>query len=166
MIRALIFLALTSVAMAVQEPRFVAEEALAAWHAADAKRLDAIAHPEFKKRCRDGRLTNFYVEDKESKKQKLISGSDSDVIALFCEALRAIIPRDDRIEYFDRYVETVRKGDLAIVVFDSGWKRKSDPSVTRSSKAEIVLQKSGDDWLFLWSIAAQVHIDLGWDPRD
>jgi hypothetical protein len=165
MIRAFCFLLIASVAFA-QAPRSVAEEALAAWRAGDAKRLDAVAHPEFKKRCRDARIVLFDVDRKEEKKKVLESGSDTEVVTLFCEALRAIIPRDDRVEYFDRHLETIRKQDVAVVTFDSGWKQKSDPSVSRSSRVEVVLKKVGDDWRFLWSPAAQLHIDLMWDPRE
>ncbi|MEO5958153.1 MAG: hypothetical protein ABIR80_03480 [Opitutaceae bacterium] len=139
---------------------------MAAWRACDAKRLDAVAHPELKKRCRDARIVQFYVEDKEEKKRALKSGSDADALALLCEALRAIVPRDDRVEHFDRFIGTVKKSDLAIVVFESGWRAKSNPTSGQSSKIEVVLKKVGDDWRFLWSPAAQLHIDLTWDPKE
>ena len=167
MIRAaFVLLLIVSPAIAAQEPRGVAEEALAAWRAGNAKRLDAVAHPELKKRCRDARIVQFYVEGKEEKKKALESGSDDDAVALLCEALRAIVPHDDRVEYFDRFVETVRRGDLAIVVFESGWRSKSNLSSAQSSKIEVVLKKVGEDWRFLWSPAAQLHIDLTWDPKE
>jgi hypothetical protein len=167
MIRAaIIFILAASFAVAAQEPRAVAEEALAAWRVGDATRLNAVAHPELKKRCRDARIVLFYVEDKEEKKKALESGSDADAVGLLCEALRAIVPRDSRVEYFDRFIETTQRGDLAIVVFESGWKSKSNPSSTHSSNSEVVLKKVGDDWRFLWSPAAQVHIDLTWDPKE
>lgn len=167
MIRSVTILFLTtSVILAAQEPRAVAEEALAAWRAGDAKRLDTVAHPELKKRIRDARLVAFYVEGKDEKKKLLESGSDADVVALFCEALRAIVPRDARVEYFDRFTETVRRGNLQIVVFESGWRAKSNPSTEHSSKIEVVLKKVGADWLFLWSPAAQLHVDLSWNPKE
>jgi len=155
----------SSVALAAQEPRSVAEAALAAWDTHDARGLSAVAHPELVRRIRDGRLIQFYVANRPSKASVASSGSDADVVALFCEALQAIVPpRDSQLEYFDRYVETNYKGDLAIVVFDSGWKRRSDGITGHESRKEIVLKKSGGDWKFLWSPAALIHVDLDWDP--
>lgn len=166
MIRALLLLVIASVSVAAQEPRAVAEEALAAWRAGDAKRLDAIAHPEFKKRCREARVMYSYLEEKPEKKKVLASASDAEIMALFCEALRAIVPQDDRVEHFDRFVQAVPKGELMIVTFESGWRLKRDPSQMRSTRQEIVLKKAGNDWRFLWSPAALIHVDLTWDPRE
>ncbi len=167
MIRILVIFVLTlSTALAAQEPRAVAEEALAAWRETDAKRLDAIAHPELKKRSRDARIVQFYVEGKEEKKKLLASGSDSEVTALLCEALHAIVPGKDKVEHTDRYVEVVRKGDLAIVIFDSVSRPIGSRSAGIPMKTEVILKKVGEDWRFLWSPAVQLHIDLNWDPKE
>jgi len=162
----ILFILSACVAFAAQEPRAVAEEAMTAWRSGDAKRLNAVAHPELKKRCREARIVQFHLEDKVEKKKMLESGSDDDALALLCEALGAIVPRDVRVEYFDRFIETVRRGDLAIVTFESGWRAKNNSAHGRSSKIEVVLKRVGDDWRFLWSPAAQLHIDLTWDPRE
>ena len=138
---------------------------MAAWRVGDAKRLGAIAHPELMRRCRTARIVEFYVEGKDDKKKALAAGSDANALALFCEALRAIVPRDERFDHFDRFVEVRRKNDLVIVVFESGVKRKSDQKIIQSSSTEVVLKQVGNEWRFLWSIAAQIHIDLDWDPR-
>jgi hypothetical protein len=163
---AVVFLLITGFVIAAQEPRAVAEEALGAWRAGDAKRLEVLAHPELKKRFRDARIVRFYVEGKVAKTKILESGSDADVVALFCEALRSIVPRDARVEYFDRFLEARQHGDLAIVSFDSGWHSKSEPSTVQASKIEVILKKVDDEWRFLWSPAAQLHIDLTWDPKE
>jgi hypothetical protein len=160
-----IFLLTLSMAFAAQEPRAVAEEALGAWRATDAKRLDAIAHPELKKRCRAARIVQFYVEGKEKEKKRLASGSDAEVIALLCAALQAIVPGKDKVEHTDRYLEIVRKGDLAIVVFDSLSKPTGSRSAGIPMKTEVVLKRVGDDWRFLWSPAVRLHVDLDWDPK-
>lgn len=161
----IIFLLTMSMALSAQEPRAVAEEALAAWRATDAKRLDAVAHPELKKRCRTARIVQFYIEGKDEKKKILASGSDAEVIALLCEALHAIVPGKDKVEHTDRYLEIVRKGDLAIVVFDSVSKPTGNRSAGIPMKTEIVLKKVGEDWRFLWSPSVQLHVDLKWDPK-
>jgi hypothetical protein len=168
MIRTAIFFCLvTCAAVAAQAPRAVAEAAIAAWTARDAKSLDALAHPELKKRCREARIIEFYLGKKPEKKQVLVSGSDAEVIELLCEALRAIVPpRDTHLEYFDRYLDTANMGDLAIVRFDSGWKRKTDGVIGIEDKMEIILKKSGGEWKFLWSPSTQLHIDLSWDPTE
>ncbi len=165
MIRTLALFLFVSAALIAQEPRTIAEEALAAWRAGDAKRLDAIAHPELKKRLREARIVLFYVEDKPAKKKTVESGSDSEVVAIFCEAHRAIVPRDARVEYFDRFAEARKSGDLAIVFFNSGWRSKENPSSVQSSQIEVILKKADGEWRFLWSPAAQLHVDLTWDPR-
>jgi len=102
----------------------------------------------------------------EDKRGVLVSGSDADVTALFCEALQDIVPDHfNGLDHFDKFVETKYKGDLAIVVFDSGWKGKNgdfEGNVFRND--EIVLKKSGDEWRFLWSPAVLIHVDLSWNP--
>jgi hypothetical protein len=92
---AIVFLPTATVTVAAQEPPAVAAEALAAWRAGDAKRLNAVAHPEFMKRCRDARIVLFYVEAKPEKKKALAAGSDADALALLCEALQAIVSRKE-----------------------------------------------------------------------
>jgi hypothetical protein len=160
------FLLASSIAIAAQEPRTVAERALVAWSAHDARSLSTLAHPELIRRIRDARLINFYVAGKPDKKGILVSGSDAEVLALFCEALQAIVPpRDARVEYFDHYIETKAEGDRATVIFDSGWKRRSDGAVGDEFKQEVILKKSGDEWKFLWSPAVSIHVDLTWDPK-
>jgi hypothetical protein len=159
------FLVSASTVFAAQEPRSIAEDAMAAWRAGDAKHLGAIAHPELMRRCRTARIVEFYVDGKDDKKKALAAGSDADALALLCEALRSIVPRDERFEHIDRFVEVRRKNDLAIVVFESGVRRKSDQKIIQSSSNEVVLKQVGDEWRFLWSITAQLHIDLDWDPR-
>jgi len=160
------FLSVSSV-IAAQEPRAVAEAALVAWSLRDAKSLNAVAHSELKKRCHEARIVQFYVADKEEQRKVLVSGSDFEVVALRCEALRVIIPnRDNRLAFFDRYVDTVHKNDRRVVVFESGWKRKSDGVVGPVAKTEVVLMKSGVERRFLWSPAVRLHVDLDWDPTE
>jgi hypothetical protein len=164
MIRILVFIVMITTAVTATEPREVAEEAIAAWAARDAKRLDAVAHPELKKRCRTARLTQFYIESKAEKKKIIESGSDADAFGVFCEALKEISPRDDRLEYSAYYIESSMRDGLAIFIFDLGWKAKDGSTRDSSSKTEIVLKKNGDDWRFLWSRAIQIHVDLMWNP--
>jgi hypothetical protein len=160
------FLWLTAPVIAVQNPRTVAESALEAWHAHDSKRLLAVAHPELLKRLRDSTLVRFYVTRHEDKRSVVVSGSDAEVAALFCEALQVIVPAQfNGLDHLDRYVETRYKGDLAIVIFDSGWRGKSgDFEGIVSRNVRIVLKKSGDEWKFLWSPAVSIHVDLDWKP--
>lgn len=165
MIRVCFFLLLSlAVAHAADDPRRVAEEALAAWHAADGKRLDAVAHPELKRRCRDARILRFYAEGKEDQQRILTSGSDTEVIALLCDALRAIVPGPEKVEHTDQFLSTARKGDLMIVTFESISKPAGSRSSGTSMKTHVVLKRNGDEWRFLWSPAVQLHVDLTWDP--
>lgn len=168
MLRTLLFLAITSIAVAAQEPRAVAEEVLVAWRTADAERIDAVAHPELKKRIRHSRLLEFYLEDKAQglERRARVEKSEKDALRVFCEALRTIRPQDDRFDHRDRFIETQRKGDLAIVVFESRFGgRQSDPATWTSIQTEIVLKQLGEEWRFLWSASVSIHVDLEWDPR-
>ena len=61
----------STAAMTAQEPRTIAEAALAAWNDADATQLNAVAHPEFRARCRDARIIHAYVENSPEKKKSL-----------------------------------------------------------------------------------------------
>jgi len=163
---AIVFVLTTSTVVAALEPRGVAEEALAAWHAGDAQRLEAVAHPELMKRCRDARILRFDVEGKKEKEKILVSGSEAEVMSLLCEALRAIVPGKERVEHTDRYLETDWKEGLAIVVFDSVSKPAGSSSAGVPMRTEVVLKKVGEDWRFLWSPAVQLHVDLTWNPKE
>jgi len=164
---ACVFVLFVCVSVAAQEPRLVAEAALAAWAAEDAKTLDEVAHPEFKKHCRLSPVVASYVSDKAEKKTVLVSGSDSEVIALFCEMVRAYRqPPPSHLELFYRYIDTTFRDDLAIVVFESGLRRKSDGGFNHSSKLEVLLKQSDDGWKFLWCPSAKTWIDQLWDPRE
>jgi hypothetical protein len=163
----LLMMLCTGTALAADGPRTVAEAALSAWASADGRKLETIVHPELMKRFREARIINFYVGNNENKKKTVASGSDAEVIAVLCEAIRAIIPpRSNQLEYFDRYVDTKLKNDLAIVSFESGYKRKSDGQIGLINKNEVVLKKDGANWKFLWSISIQIHVDLEWNPTD
>ncbi len=159
----LVFLAAASSALASGEPRTVAEAALAAFSARDAKALAAVAHPELKRRLRQARILQFYAAKLAARREVLASGSDEDVIALFCEAVRAMAPTPQ--PSVERYIKTIFGNGLAIVVFEKGWKRQSDGTVFQTMEDDVVLRKEGEDWRFLWSPALQLHVDLNWDPR-
>jgi TonB family protein len=164
-IAALFFFSASAV-VAGQDPRLVAEAAISAWSSPDGKSLLALVHPELIARLRNARLIQDYVADKVDKKRMLISGSDADVIALFCETLRVWeLARDAKYEGFHRYVGTKIKGDLAIVMFDFFLNRKSDGSFWKDDRMEFVLKRSGDDWRYLWSTDFPPVIDFRWDPR-
>jgi hypothetical protein len=162
---AFLFLALNARA-ACDEPRAVAEAALTAWQKNDAVALDGLMHPELKKRLRTSNLLQFYFEMKKEDASQLKSATDAKVVELFCDALRVIVPpRDSRFEYIENYVATETHGKYAVVVFHSGMKSKTNPSPAPLSRMEVILKKSGDHWLFLWSPAVSIHVDLAWDPK-
>src|SRR5579871_5866373 len=71
-----IFLFIVSAAYAANEPRIVAESAVAAWEARDGVALSAISHPEFKARCRKASVFESPVLDDTLKRQTLAGGSD------------------------------------------------------------------------------------------
>ena len=154
-----------SVPVAAQEPRTVAEAALSAWTSHDAQRFLPLAHPELLQRLRHARLLQFYIAGKKDKQAVVASGSDADVVSLFCEALQSIVPpQDSRLEYFDQYLDTKIRGDSAVVEFDSGWRRKSDGTIGLEVKKQVVLRKFDGEWRFLWSPAVGIHVDLEWNP--
>lgn len=163
----LVVLALGKAFAADRDPRALAESIIDSWSLSDRNVLVAVAHPELLERLRTARISDFYVSDKPEKKKVLESGEDTEVIAIFCEALRAIVPeKDTRVEYFNRFLGSLPQGELLIVRFESGWKRKIDGTIGVSRSQDIVLKKSRGEWRFLWSAAVQVHVDLSWDPRE
>lgn len=157
-------LAVTVVSAAAEEPRVIAEAALLAMRDSDAVVLNRIAHPELKKRLRGSRLLTFYRGQKNDD-TSLDHVSDDKVVQLFCEAHKEIAPRDSRVEYFDDYVSTKEQGNYAVVSFDSGWRSKTSAQ-TQRTRSDVVLKKSGEKWLFLWSPAMNIHVDLEWDARN
>jgi hypothetical protein len=155
------------VGAAPEEPRAVAQSAIKAFQDGDAPTLGKVAHPELKRRLRTARLLKFYLEMKKIDTGFLSTAPESKVVELFCEAHRAIVPpRDSRLDYFDYYMSTVVHGDFAIVTFDSGWKTRAEHPVENHLQNEVILEKDGGDWKFLWSPGVSLHVDLEWDPRD
>lgn len=163
--RAFLFIAITSFALA-SEPKEVAEAAMRAWVSHDAKSLYQLSHPELISRMRSARAVLFYLKSHPEKGAIPRSGSDSEVVSLMCEALAAIVPpRDDRFVYEDRYVDTKEVGHLAIVTFESSATSVDRSSKARSSPTRFVLKQKDGKWLFMWSPAVSLHVDLAWDPR-
>ena len=148
---------------ATDEPRLIAEAVLQAWRDSDAAALNRLSHPDLKKKLRTSRLLVFHL-DQKNESSDVSALSDDKVVQLFCEAHKAVAPRDGRVEYFDEYLSTENRGGFAVVVFDSGWRSKTSAQ-TQRMRNEIVLKRAGDRWLFLWSSAMSVHVDLEWDAR-
>lgn len=158
-------LALASPAFA-GEPREVAESAMRAWVSHDAKLLHSLSHPELIARMRQARVIQFYLERHPEKISVPKSGSDADVVALLCEALAAVVPpRDGRFIYEDRYLDTQEAGDLAVVTFESSVTSAGDAKKAWISPTAFALRKKEGQWLFLWSPAVRIHVDMDWDPR-
>lgn len=164
-LRMLLALVLASSALAT-EPKEVAEAAMRAWVSHDAKALFPLSHPELISRMRSARAIQFYLASHPEKSAIPKAGSDFEVVALMCDALAAIVPpRDGQFVYEDRYVGTKEVGDLAVVTFESSVTSASSSSKARSSPTTFVLKQKDGAWLFLWSSAVSVHVDLTWDPR-
>ncbi len=137
-----------------------------AWVSHDAKALLPLSHPELISRMRSARIIQSYLEDHPAKRTVLKSGSDKEVVTLMCEALETIVPpRDGRFVYEDRYVGTTEVGDLALVTFESSVKSAGSSSRPLVNQDTFVLKRKDGQWLFLWSIAVSIHVDLDWDPR-
>jgi hypothetical protein len=145
------------------DPRKVAEAALTAWRDSEPAVLSRLAHQELKQKLRTARLLTFHLE-RQAFSPDVRALPENRVVELFCDAHRTIVPRDSRVEYFDTYIATEVRGEYAMVVFDSGWRFKNSGQ-SHQMRNEIVLKKSGDEWLFLWSPAVNLHVDLDWDPR-
>lgn len=115
---------------------------------------------------RSARIIQFYLESRPEKSAIPKSGSGAEVVSLMCEALAAIVPpRDGRFVYEDRYVGTKEVGDLAVVTFESSVTSAGSSSKAQGSPTEFVLKQKDGKWLFLWSPAVSIHVDLDWDPR-
>ena len=137
-----------------------------AWETHDAKTLYPLSHPELILRMRSARIIQFYLESHPEKMAIPKSGSDAEVVSLMCEALAAIVPpRDGRFVYEDRYVGTKEIGDLAVVTFESSVTSAGSSSKARGFPTGFVLKQKDGKWLFLWSTAVSIHVDLDWDPR-
>lgn len=149
-------------ALAQDEPRLVAETALSALAARDGEALAAVAHPELLQRCRRARILDFEVKRNLLNRETLASSSDSEVMVLFCGAIKTMAPNPQHS--VDRYIRTYFNDDLAVVVFENGWVRKSDGTIFHTMQKDVVLKKAGDVWRFLWSVEIQLHTDLSWDP--
>lgn len=148
------------------EPRTVAEAAMKAWVAHDAKALAPVCDPELVQKMRRARAVEFYLERYPEKAGIAKEGSDAEVVALLCDALASVVPpRDGRFVYEDRYLDTQVTGDLAVVRFESTVASAGKASNPLRSTTEIVLKKRDGRWLFLWSPAVRIHVDLAWDPR-
>lgn len=148
------------------EPKEVAEAAMRAWVAHDAKALYPLSHPELISRMRSARVIEFYLEHHPEKSAIPKSGSGAEVVSLMCEALASIVPpRDGRFIYEDRFVDSKEVGDLAVVTFESSVASTGSSSKARSSSTTFVLKQKDGKWLFLWSPAVSLHVDLAWDPR-
>lgn len=145
------------------EPKTVAERGVRAIADNDATVLAAVAHPELIRRMRSARLVTFYLGER-NQSTDLTKASDTDIVRLFCEAHKAMAPRDPQLEYFCDYVGTDVRGDYAIVTLASGWRSKKS-TLPPPSNDEVVLKKSADGWRFLWSPVINVHVDLEWDAR-
>jgi len=163
-LRSLVLISVIASPAIATEPRQVAEAAATAWSEKDAPRLQAVAHPELIRRARAARICESYFREQPEKLTRLRTGSAADVIALLCEAMRAIVPDNKPLIRVRDYEKTELRGDLAVVTFQTGWKRPTGGSKPFLTAERIVLQKSGDDWKFLWSDSANLHIDLDWNP--
>jgi len=136
--------------------------ALRAFREGDADSLIRLAHPELKTRLRTATLLTFFLN--QNRKNVDVSHlSDDEVVRLFCEAHRAIVPHNGGV-YFDDYVGKMISGQYAILAFNSGW-LSTPSSQAYGSKTEVVLKNNGGAWLFLWSAGVSIHVDLNWDPR-
>ena len=145
------------------EPRAIAERAVGAIAKNDAALLERVAHPELIRRMRSARLVTFYLGER-NQSTDLTKSSDTDVVRLFCEAHKAMAPRDPQLEYLCDYLGTDVRGDYAIVTLASGWRSKSS-TLPPPSNEEVILKKSAGEWRFLWSPIVNVHVDLEWDAR-
>jgi hypothetical protein len=163
--RIFLILAVASPALA-GKPREAAEAAMRAWVSQDAKTLYPLSHPELVLRMRSARIIKFYLESHPEKSAIPKSGSDAEVVSLMCEALSAVVPpRDGRFVYEDRFVGTKEVGDLAVVTFESSVTSAGSSTKSRGTSTEFVLKQKDGKWLFLWSPAVRIHVDLDWDPR-
>jgi hypothetical protein len=158
----LLFAFVASVAFATDEPRTIAESALAAWTARDGKALDAVSHPEFKAKCRHARVFESPVTEYDLRRKVVASGSDQELLVMFCSAISKLAPHPQASVY--TYVKTETKGNIATVEFNEGWKRQNDGTVYATFKKIVVLEKDGDNWRYLWSPEASIYVDLNWDP--
>jgi hypothetical protein len=168
-----------------QYPEMTASAALAAWARADGAALEALAHPELKRRCRDARIIREYLARYHPPQSKLLalaerkppadepdplpileySAPDAATFKLLGQALAKLAPRNRKLAYYDRWTDTFVAGDLAILTYVSGWRDPVDPIDRGSWPTEVILKKSGGAWRFLWSNAVQDHVDPRWDPR-
>ena len=149
-------------ALAQDDPHTVAETALSALAARDGRALAAVAHPELVQRCRKARILEFEATRNLLSRETIASATDPEVMVLFCAAVKTMAPNPQ--SSVDRYVRTYFKGDLAVVVFENGWVRKSDGTIFHTMQKDVVLKKAGGEWRFLWSVEIQLHTDLSWDP--
>jgi hypothetical protein len=159
---AIILFVFASTALALDGPREVAESALAAWKARDGAALTAVASTEFLARCRHARVFDSPVTDIGVKNRVLASGSDQEVVTLMCEAVGKLSPHPQNSIY--TYLKTIPKGDLLIVEFSDGWVSQTTGKVYGTFPTRVVLKKEGNRWRYLWSPAASIYVDLGWDP--
>jgi hypothetical protein len=154
-----------SLGAAEDTPRIVAENALRAWENRDAASLLGLAHPELKSHVHDARITKQFLKEK-GRSVQLDQVNDETAFALLCEALTALLPaRDPQREYFDLYVSEHHLGNRAFVIFDSGWRNRSDAAQSYHMRSTVVLEQKNGEWLFLWSPAVNLNVDLTWDPR-
>ena len=164
-VRSFLFLAIAHSSFA-DTPKEVAEDAMRAWVSHDAPVLVSLSHPELILRMRTARIIQFYLEYHPDKRMIPESGSDSQVVKLLCEALEEIVPpRNGDFIYKDRYIDTKEMGDLAIVTFERIVTSAVDSNRELISHPVFVLKRKDSKWLFLWSSAVNIHVDLEWDPR-
>ncbi len=159
-----LFVVLNVAAAFAADPKSVAESALTAWSEGRSVDLLAVAHPELIQKIRSSRLLEFHVAQKPQAKGIPTNGSDSEVVALFCEALSLVAPRDKRFVYIDDYETTEVIGDKAHVVFMSSIVDSSGTIIQEPYRKKVLLLKSGEKWKLLWLPSAQIHIDLLWEP--
>jgi hypothetical protein len=163
----LLFVALFALytgALFAASPKEVADAALEAWDAQDAARLYPLSHPEFISRMKNSRLLHFYAEQNPGKRDSIRVGNAQQTVELFCEALALVVPKS-LFRKSREYLKVNQSGDTASVFYTQVTTHPDGRPATSPSEIRVVLKKYEEEWRLLWLPAAQIHIDLTWEPE-
>jgi ketosteroid isomerase-like protein len=145
-------------------PKEVADAALEAWDTQDAARLYPLSHPELISRMKKSRLLHFYAEQNLAKQDSIRVGSAQQTVELFCEALALVVPKS-QFRKSREYLRVYESGDTASVFYIQVTTYPDGKPATSPSEIRVVLKKNEEEWRILWLPAAQIHIDLTWEPE-
>jgi hypothetical protein len=152
-------------ALFAASPREIADLALEAWDSHDASRLYPLSHPELIARIKTSRLLIFHVDQKSARRDAIRSGSDKQIVELFCEALSLVVPNTQFKKSRD-FIRTAEAGDVCSVFFTQVTRHLDGRAAAPPYEVRIVLKRYEKEWRLLWLPSAQIHIDLTWEPEN